>query len=251
MNEVLIEVNDLKVSYDGKLALDCPALTIRRDDFIGMIGPNGGGKTTLVKALLKSIPYRGEVVYSPTLEDRGIRRIGYLPQVHGMDKSFPIKVLDVVLSGLQAQKKLFGRYRTADRQKAEELLDITWIKSLKNRVMGDLSGGEFQRVMLCRALISDPLLLILDEPNNFVDNAFEAQLYELLRQFNEKMAIIMVSHDLGTVTRHIKSIVCVNRSVHAHPSSQITPEQLSNYNCPIQLVFHDEIPHTVLCHHDD
>lgn len=249
MNEPLIAVEGLKVSYDGKQALDCPSLLVCPGDFIGVIGPNGGGKTTLVKALLKSIPYQGKVAYSDTLESRGVRRIGYLPQVHAVDKSFPIEVLDVVLSGLQAEKKLFGRYSKKDRQKAEELLDFTGVKSLKNRIIGDLSGGEFQRVMLCRALISDPLLLILDEPNNFVDNAFENELYQLLKRLNEKMTILMVSHDIGTITRHVKSIVCVNRTAHYHPSGQITPEQLDNYNCPIQLVYHDEIPHTVLCKH--
>ena len=103
--------------------------------------------------------------------------------------------------------------------------------------------------MLCRALISDPELLILDEPTNFVDNQIEKELYLLLKRFNEKMAIVMVSHDLGTISSYVRSIVCVNRRVHRHDSNIITAEQLHNYNCPIQIVSHGDVPHTVLAKH--
>ena len=248
-NDVLIDVSALKVAYDGREVLDCPQLSIRQGDFIGIIGPNGGGKTTLVKAMLKSIPYSGEVSYGRVLEQNSTRRIGYLPQVHPIDRSFPIEVREVVLSGLQARKGLFGRYAKKDYGRAKELLEITGINHLSNNSICEISGGEFQRVMLCRALISDPVLLILDEPNTFVDNRFEGELYHLLKKLNETITIVMVSHDLGTITQYIKSVVCVNRSVHYHPSNQISPEQLQNYNCPIQLVYHSDIPHTVLCNH--
>ena len=249
-DEILIRAEGLKVYYDQREVLDCPALTIRKRDFIGIIGPNGAGKTTLVKALLKSIPCEGNVVYGPAVEAGGIRRIGYLPQVHSIDRSFPISVAEVVLSGLQAKKGLFKRYTESDRQKAQETLEVIGIKHLSDKSIGQLSGGEFQRTMLCRALISDPVLLILDEPNTFVDNRFENELYRLLAGINDRIAIVIVSHDLGTITQHIRSIVCVNRTVHYHPSNHITSEQLRNYNCPIQLVYHGDIPHTVLCKHD-
>ena len=245
----LIRAEKLSVSYDGKEVLNCPELSIRPNDFIGVIGPNGGGKTTLIKALLHNVPYKGAVQYGEAVFTGGIRRIGYLPQVHDVDKSFPIQVKEVVLSGLQAEKKMIGRYVKSDRDKAKELLEMTGIGGLKNRPIGELSGGEFQRMMLCRALISDPVLLILDEPNNFVDNAFENELYRLLSKQNERMAIVMVSHDLGTITQYVKSIVCVNHHTHYHPSNEITPEQLENYHCPIQLVYHGDVPHTVLNHH--
>ena len=249
MDGILIEAIGLKAGYEGREVVDCPALQVHEHDFIGVIGPNGGGKTTLVRALLKSIPYRGEVRYSPKIEQNGVRKIGYLPQIHRIDRSFPIPVREVVLSGLQAQKGLTGRYTRADRQKAEALLEMTDINPLSDRPINDISGGEFQRVMLCRALISDPALLVLDEPNTYVDSRFENELYRLLAELNQKMAIMMVSHDLGTIARYIKSVVCVNRTVHIHPSNVITPEQLENYNCPIQLVYHEEIPHTVLGRH--
>lgn len=123
------------------------------------------------------------------------------------------------------------------------------IAPLSRKPIGAISGGEMQRALLCRALISDPKLLILDEPTNFVDNKFEKELYEILASLNDRMAIVMVSHDLGTITSYVKSIVCVNRTVHRHNTNNLTPEQLANYNCPIQLITHGDVPHTVLKRH--
>lgn len=130
------------------------------------------------------------------------------------------------------------------------LLDLCGIASIAERPIGELSGGQLQRTLLCRALIADPKVLILDEPANFVDNKFEKELYTILRQLNNKMAIVMVSHDLGTITSYVKSIVCVNRHVHRHNSNIITPEQLHNYDCPIQLLSHGTVPHTILETHE-
>lgn len=248
----LISLKDVSVGYDDRQkVLDHVNLDILPNDFIGVIGPNGGGKTTLVKTILKALPYSGEVQYSPVIGSDGYRAIGYLPQVSDIDKSFPISVCEVVLSGLQARKRLFGRYSAADKAKALQLLDLCGIESIARRPIGELSGGQLQRTLLCRALISDPKVLILDEPANFVDNKFEKELYAILRQLNDRMAIIMVSHDLGTITSHVKSIVCVNRHVHRHNSNVITPEQLHNYDCPIQIVSHGTVPHIVLEEHAD
>ena len=248
----LISLKDVSVGYDDRQkVLDHVNLDILPNDFIGVIGPNGGGKTTLVKTILTALPYSGEVQYSPVIGSDGYRAIGYLPQVSDIDKSFPISVCEVVLSGLQARKRLFGRYSAADKAKALQLLDLCGIESIARRPIGELSGGQLQRTLLCRALISDPKVLILDEPANFVDNKFEKELYAILRQLNDRMAIIMVSHDLGTITSHVKSIVCVNRHVHRHNSNVITPEQLHNYDCPIQIVSHGTVPHTVLEEHAD
>ena len=248
----LISLKDVSVGYDDRQkVLDHVNLDILPNDFIGVIGPNGGGKTTLVKTILKALPYSGEVQYSPVIGSDGYRAIGYLPQVSDIDKSFPISVCEVVLSGVQARKRLFGRYSAADKAKALQLLDLCGIESIARRPIGELSGGQLQRTLLCRALISDPKVLILDEPANFVDNKFEKELYAILRQLNDRMAIIMVSHDLGTITSHVKSIVCVNRHVHRHNSNVITPEQLHNYDCPIQIVSHGTVPHTVLEEHAD
>lgn len=246
----LISLKNVSVQYDETTALENVSLEVYHDDFLGIIGPNGGGKTTLVKAILGTIPYSGEVVYSPTLSERGHRLIGYLPQQAEFDRSFPISVIEVVMSGLQAEKGLMKRYSTADRKRAMQLLEMAGIADIAERQISEISGGQMQRALLCRAVILEPKLLILDEPTNFVDNQFENELYTLLRHLNERMAIVMVSHDLGTITSVVKSIVCVNRTVHRHDSNVITAEQLENYHCPIQIISHGHIPHTVLEHHN-
>ena len=153
------------------------------------------------------------------------------------------------MSGLQAEKGLMKRYSTADRKRAMQLLEMAGIADIAERQISEISGGQMQRALLCRAVILEPKLLILDEPTNFVDNQFENELYTLLRRLNERMAIVMVSHDLGTITSVVKSIVCVNRTVHRHDSNVITAEQLENYHCPIQIISHGHVPHTVLEHH--
>lgn len=246
----LIKIRGLGVRYDGLEVLHDVDLDIYADDFLGIIGPNGGGKTTLVKALLGAVPFSGSVEFAPELFDGSRRLIGYMPQQSDFDRSFPISVRETVVSGLQAVKRLTGRYTRADYAEADRLLEQTGIASVARNAIGEISGGQMQRTMLCRALIARPRLLILDEPANFVDNRFESELYALLKRLNESMAIVMVSHDLGTITSVVKSIVCVNRSVHRHSSNVITPEQLRNYDCPIQIITHGSVPHTVLESHE-
>ena len=248
--EPLVSLKNISVKYDETTALEGVSLDIYPDDFLGIIGPNGGGKTTLVKAILGTLPHEGEVSYSPTLFEHGHRLIGYLPQSSDFDKSFPISVIEVVMSGLQPEKGLLKRYSAADRKRAMELLEMAGIESIADRQISEISGGQMQRALLCRAVILEPKLLILDEPTNFVDNKFENELYTLLHRLNERMAIVMVSHDLGTITSIVKSIVCVNRTVHRHDSNIITAEQLENYQCPIQIISHGHVPHTVLEHHN-
>ena len=153
------------------------------------------------------------------------------------------------MSGLQADTGLLGRYGKEERRRAYEVLEQASLADLRNRAIGELSGGQLQRVMLCRAIISQPKLLVLDEPANFVDNHFENELYNMLHHLSSKMAIMMVSHDLGTISSVVRSIVCVNRHVHRHDSNIITEEQLLNYNCPIQLISHGHVPHTILAEH--
>ena len=245
----LLELHNVSVSYEGCEALHEVNLTIDSADFLGVIGPNGGGKTTLVKAILGAVPYTGRIDYAPELFDRGERLIGYMPQITEFDRDFPISVEEVVLSGLQGRRGFRHRYTKEDRAKARKLLHDTGLKELADRPIGEISGGQMQRALLCRAIISDPRLLILDEPTNFVDNRFEHELYETLRALNERMAILIISHDVGTITSLVKEIVCVNRHVHRHHSNIITAEQLENYHCPIQILTHGHVPHTVLAHH--
>lgn len=245
----LLSLHDVGVSYEGYEALQHVDLEVDSSDFIGIIGPNGGGKTTLVKAILGTVPYSGRIDYSPELFSGRERLIGYMPQISNFDRSFPISVAEVVLSGLQGRRGFLRRYTKADKRKVEELLDATGIASIARHPIGEISGGQMQRALLCRAVIADPRLLILDEPTNFVDNRFEYELYSTLRELNKRMAVMMISHDIGTISSIVKEIVCVNRTVHRHRSNVITAEQLENYNCPIQLLSHGPIPHTVLAHH--
>lgn len=246
MSEI-IEIKNASVGYQSDVILQNINLSIYDKDYIGVIGPNGGGKTTLVKLILGLLkPMQGEVKYN---FPENVNRIGYLPQVSQTDRSFPISVKEVILSGLLSGKAGAGRFTHKDKSRTLEILDMMGISHLKNRSIGALSGGQMQRAFLGRAIISEPRLLILDEPNTFVDNKFEHDLYQLLDRLNDKMAIMMVSHDVGTITTYVKTIACVNRNLHYHKSNIITQSQLTAYNCPIQLITHGEVPHTVLGEH--
>lgn len=249
MNTPLVSLRGVSVDYDGYEALHDADLDIFPDDFLGVIGPNGGGKTTLVRSILGMVPHTGTIVFSPELFRGKERLIGYMPQISDFDRTFPISISEVVLSGLQGQKGFFSRYTKADRMKAVQLLESAGIGDIAREPIGEVSGGQMQRALLCRAIISDPRLLILDEPANFVDNKFENEFYRKLIELNKHMAIVMVSHDVGTISSVVKNIVCVNRHIHRHDSNRITEEQLRNYDCPIQLVSHGDVPHTVLSNH--
>lgn len=246
----LVSLHDVTVAYDGCIVLDRVNLEIGDSDFIGVIGPNGGGKTTLVKTIVGVLPYSGSIDFTPALFRGSQRLIGYMPQQTKFDRAFPISVREVVMSGLQSGHGFWSRYTSNDRKKVSALLEMAGINDIADNQISEISGGQLQRAMLCRAVITEPKLLILDEPTNFVDNRFENELYTMLKQLNERMAIVMVSHDIGTITSVVKEIVCVNRTVHRHHSNIITEEQLQNYNCPIQIISHGNIPHTVLEHHD-
>ena len=249
MGKSLISIRDLWVEYDNTTALEGVNIDIYEDDLLGIIGPNGGGKSSLVKAIMGTTTYKGHIWYDESLRRGNHYQIGYMPQVSEFDMRFPISIREVVLSGLQTEKGFFGRYSAEDKRRADELLDKMGIAELASNPIGEVSGGQMQRALLCRAIISEPKLLILDEPTNFVDNRFEYEFYNMVRQLSDKMAIVMVSHDLGTITSVVKSILCVNRSVHRHDSNILTEEQLRNYNCPIQVLSHGHIPHPVLEHH--
>lgn len=246
MNKPLIQIRKLDAAYQNDLILTNVSLTVREKDFIGIIGPNGGGKTTLVKVILGLMkPLRGTVEYEIAPSE-----IGYLPQGIQVDGQFPISVREVVSSGL-AGRKLKGKVsRSNARLKTEEILKRVGLHALRSRPIGRLSGGEFQRAMLARAIISSPRVLILDEPDTHVDNKFEKELYALLGDLNKKMTILLVSHDIGTISAYIKTIACVNRTLHYHSSNEISEEQLKVYNCPIEIITHGPVPHRVMKVHE-
>lgn len=245
--EPLIKIENLTVAYDKVPVLKNVNLEIFEKDFLGVIGPNGGGKTTLLKAILGLLkPQQGKISFHKDVQGRK-NPIGYLPQVKHIDRKFPITVFDVVLSGSVMEKRT--NTRAEMKVRVENLLLEMGVANIRNKAIGELSGGQMQRVFLCRALLSNPKLLILDEPDTFVDNRFEGELYAKLRELNKEIAIVLVSHDIGTISSYVKTIACVNTNLHYHPSSSISQEQLNGYNCPIQVISHGEIPHTVLKHH--
>jgi zinc transport system ATP-binding protein len=247
----LIDIRNITVGYDESIILSDVSMTINNSDFIGVIGPNGGGKTTLLKAILGLlVPVKGEVVFHDCMTEGNNHRIGYLPQINNIDRKFPISVSDVVKSGLMSRKRIIKKYDKKDTEFAGQLMQEMGIYEIRNKAIGELSGGQIQRALLCRALVNQPKLLVLDEPNTYVDNRFEKELYEKLRVLNENIAILLVSHDLGTISTYVKSIACVNHSLHYHPGNKITPELMEAYECPIQIITHGKIPHTVLHTHE-
>ena len=223
----IIEIKNLSAGYDGRTVLHDVNLSIYERDFLGIIGPNGGGKTTLIKCIL-----------------------GYLPQYSTIDRKFPISVEEVILSGLSIQKSLTSRFTPEQREKGKQIIARMGLEGLESRSIGQLSGGQLQRALLGRAIISDPAVLILDEPSTYIDKRFEARLYELLAEINKECAIILVSHDIGTVLQQVKSIACVNETLDYHPDTGVTTEWLErNFNCPIELLGHGTLPHRVLGEH--
>jgi zinc transport system ATP-binding protein len=244
----LLEMHSLSASYDAGIVLQNINFSVSESDFIGVIGPNGGGKTTLLKVILGLIkPVKGKIVFNNELINGN--SIGYLPQLSTGDTNYPVTVTDVILSGLMIRKKIISRMSGSDKKKAHEIIEELGLSGMAHSSMNELSGGQLQRVFLGRAIIGDPKLLLLDEPGNFVDSTFENDFYEKLRDLNKRMAILMVSHDLGMISSHVKTYACVNKELHYHPSSEISNEQLMAYGCPIQLITHGEVPHTVLKKH--
>jgi len=244
----LFEMYSLSASYGTNVVLQDVNFKVNESDFIGVIGPNGGGKTTLLKVILGLIkPSAGKIVFNSDLVDDN--SIGYLPQIATGDINYPVDVTDVVLSGMMIRKKIITRMSSADRKKAREVIDELGLSGMERSSLNELSGGQLQRVFLGRAIIGNPKLLLLDEPGNFVDSTFESDFYEKLKELNKRMAILMVSHDIGMISAHVRSYACVNRNLHYHPTSEISNEQLLAYGCPIQLITHGTVPHTVLKQH--
>lgn len=244
----LFEISEVSASYNGNFVLENISINVREKDFIGIIGPNGGGKTTLLKVILGLVkPVVGKVVFNKDLLDYS--NIGYLPQISEGDITFPLSVKDVIMSGLMHNKGVAGRMSKTDFLKAEEVIEKLGIKKLRNVRLSEMSGGELQRVYLGRAIVASPKLLLLDEPGNFIDSSFEQNFYDMLKELNKTITILMVSHDVGTISAYVKSFACVNKSLHYHDSGKITNEQLKGYGCPIQLIAHGDVPHTVLENH--
>lgn len=246
MKKPLVVLSNVSTGYDTDPVLKEVDLEVFPEDFIGVIGPNGGGKTTLVKVIMGLLPvFAGKILFPG-----GRPKTGYLPQVSQIDKAFPITVKEVISSGLQPSRTWFPHLSKTQKMLVVEMLEEAGLLPLATRPIGELSGGQLQKTMLCRALINKPQLLILDEPNTFVDKTFEQDLYRWLQKLNQTMAIMLISHDVGTISPIIKSIACVNGTLHYHPGNQLSEEVMAVYNCPVDIIAHGPIPHRVLKDHD-
>jgi len=249
MNDV-VSINGLWFSYDKEIILQDINLRLQPSTFLGIIGPNGAGKTTLIKAILGLLkPTRGTVQVFGRAPLGAAERIGYIPQHSTQDAAFPITVLDVVLMGRLSAKKIGRPYTNEDAAEALRALATVEMAQFKNRPMAELSGGQQQRIFLARALASNPGLLILDEPLSNIDICLEFAFYELLKKLKEKMAVILISHDIGVVSHHVDKIACLNRQMVYHEDKEQALKSLEHvYGCPVDIIAHG-VPHRILKDH--
>jgi zinc transport system ATP-binding protein len=258
LGETAIKLKEVWVNFDGATILEDVSLTIEAGRYVGILGPNGAGKSTLLKVILGLIrPQRGEVrVFGESPEK--LRQygdvVGYLPQRPLGNPRFPVTVLDVVLMARYGRIGLLRRPRREDREMARHQLEDLGIAHLADRLIGDLSGGEQQRVFIARALGVEPRLLVLDEPTVSLDVCVQDEIFEMVNSLREKLnlTVLIVSHDIGAVARHMDDVVCINRRIHVHQPPPIGRLGLeSTFGCAVEYLFHGEIPHRVVKAHDD
>jgi len=243
--EPVISLRGVAFAYESAPVLEDVNLSIGRCESVCIIGPNGGGKTTLLKLILGLLrPDAGEVRVFGQSPQQARLRVGYMPQHARHDPQFPATVMDIVLMGRLGHGRLgglLGWYGAADREAAADALRRMELEDLARRPFAALSGGQRQRVLIARALCCRPELLLLDEPTANVDTLMEARLLEILRELNRQMTILMVSHDLGFVSNLVESVICVNRRVIVHPTSQISGEMIrSMYGGDVRMVHHSD-----------
>jgi len=239
--DIAVNLRNVFFNYDGSPVLDDITLDIKAGDFIGLIGPNGGGKTTLLKILLGLLkPSSGVVEVFGKSPEKARPLVGYVPQYLTLDLDFPASVFDVVLMGRLGQAPLFGSWREKDKSEAERALEYVEILDLKNRRFGELSGGQRQRVMIARATVGSPKLLLLDEPTANVDSRIEKDVYELLKKINENATIILVTHDLGFISAYVNRVACINRRISCLDEGKITAEVLDEvYGTHVGMIRHE------------
>jgi len=236
--EVALEISNLSVYYDKLCALSDINLKVYEKDFLAIIGPNGGGKSTLLKSVLGLLkPATGEIKVFGQSISRVKSTIGYVPQHTKFDKSFPISVEDVVLMGrLNAKFGFYQRFTKEDREIADSTMEELNIYDLRKRQIGQLSGGQMQRVLIARALSANPKILLLDEPTASVDANSSVQIYETLKKLNKEITIILVTHDLGFVSSYAANIACLNKKLLYHGKPLLNNEIFQQvYGCPVEL----------------
>lgn len=237
----VVEARDAAFSYDGHAILENVTFDIVERDFTTIVGPNGGGKTTLVKLILGLIsPTRGTIRVFGVPPSQARRRVGYMPQNPMVEPDFPALVMDVVLMGRLGKRVGPGPYSIDDRDAAMEALREVELCDVRDRPFSDLSGGQRQRALIARALSSHPELLLLDEPTASLDVHMERELYELLHRLNERLTVVLVSHDLGFVSQFAKTVLCVKNTVLSHPTCEVSSDAIRKmYGEDVRIVQHD------------
>lgn len=239
--ETVIDLEDVWYRFDGgPPVLQGVSLRVPDKEFIGVVGPNAGGKSTLLKVLLGLyLPYQGRVRVLGTSPSRARRRIGYVPQYPTFSREFPTDVLHAVLMGRLGMTRGFGRYSEADRARARDAMMETEIESLAGRQISTLSGGQLQRVLVARALVCEPRILLLDEPTSNIDQRVETDIFDYLREFNRRMTIVVVSHDIGFISRYVDRVACLNKTLICHDTADIDGRTIQElYGADVQMVAH-------------
>jgi len=252
----IIEIKDVSFGYHGQTALQNVNLTVRSGDFVAMIGPNGGGKTTLLKLLLGLLkPEKGSIRVLGRPAKQASHLIGYVPQDIHLNRNFPITVSDIVRMGKLKPQRQWRRNSARERQEAIEVLAQLEMAAYADNRISALSGGQRQRVLIARALIGKPRLLLLDEPTASIDPKGQAEFFRLLKELNQTITILVVSHDLMVISTYVKSVACVNKCLHYHGKAEITGDMLETMYpcteekvCPVELIAHG-LPHRVLQDH--
>ena len=256
MKSTIADINQVTFSYNGQVVLENVDLKVFEGDFVAMIGPNGGGKTTLLKLILGLLtPSKGKIHIFDRPPRKASYLIGYVPQNVHINQNFPITAMDVVLMGKLAPEKRWQRNPLKDRKEAIAALQHMEMEAFADMKIGELSSGQRQRVFIARALVTRPRLLLLDEPTASIDSKGQVDIFRLLQTLNKEMTILMVSHDLLAISRHVKSVACVNRHLHYHNHAEINGDMLEimypctvEEVCPVELVAHG-LPHRVLKDH--
>jgi zinc transport system ATP-binding protein len=247
-----IEVAGVSFSFGEETVLQDVSLTVNTGDFVGIIGPNGGGKTTLLRLALGVLkPSKGTVRLLGEAPEKSRIRAGYIPQETSSNKWFPISVIDVTLMGLLSRRSMFRPYTRDDRDKAAAILKELNLSHLENRSIGELSGGQRQKVLLARALVSEPQILFLDEPTASIDTLGQDEIYEYLRKINASgTTVVLVTHNVGAVSSYIRSVACVNRRLFYHPDGMLDDETIAaTFGCPVDIIAHG-LPHRVYHAHE-
>ncbi len=249
-----IQIDNLDVHYGKTFALEDISIDIKEGEYLGIIGPNGGGKSTLIKAILgliDSTKDKIKIFGKPVKESQ--ERIGYVPQFSPVDKKFPISVMEVVLTGKMKEGiRPFFSYSKKDKEETMELLKEVGIENLAKRQISELSGGEFQKMLIARALSVNPRILLLDEPTASVDDTSRRQIYSFLSMLNAErnMTIVLVTHDIMAVSSQVHRLACLNGRLFYHGEPELSKDLVNHlYGCPVDLIAHG-VPHRVLKEHE-